>query len=72
MVCWLPVAGSTIEAIENPIWAASNDQERIMTPKEAMERGASYLVVGRPITTHPNPKEAARMVVAEMAEAVLE
>ena len=55
-----------------PTWAATNDQERIMTPKEAMERGASYLVVGRPITTHPNPKEAARMVVAEMAEAVVE
>ncbi|MEG1500755.1 MAG: orotidine-5'-phosphate decarboxylase [Clostridiales bacterium] len=53
-----------------PSWAASNDQERIMTPKEAVQRGATYLVVGRPITTHHNPKEAARMIVAEMEEAV--
>lgn len=32
-----------------------NDQKRIMTPKEAMEAGASYLVVGRPITQSANP-----------------
>lgn len=51
-----------------PSWAASDDQKRIMTPKEAIERGASHLVVGRPITKHSNPKEAARLVVAEMVE----
>ncbi|WP_028486628.1 orotidine-5'-phosphate decarboxylase [Thiomicrorhabdus chilensis] len=32
-----------------------NDQKRIMTPKEAMEAGASYLVVGRPITQSVTP-----------------
>lgn len=52
-----------------PLWAASNDQERIMTPKEAIEKGATHLVVGRPITTHRNPKEAARMIVEEMMAA---
>ena len=52
-----------------PLWAANNDQERIMTPKEAMEHGATYLVVGRPITMHRNPKEAAKMIVEEMAAA---
>lgn len=53
-----------------PVWSASNDQERIMTPKEAIEKGATYLVVGRPITTHESPKEAARLVIREMEEAV--
>ena len=49
-----------------PAWAAKGDQERIMTPKGAIARGASYLVVGRPITAHINPAEAAKMIVAEM------
>ncbi len=52
-----------------PVWAAVNDQERIMTPKQAVENGASYLVVGRPITTHAKPAEAARMIVEEIAQA---
>jgi len=51
-----------------PAWAAKGDQERIMTPKEAIARGASYLVVGRPITAHSNPVKAAKMIVAEMEE----
>ncbi len=51
-----------------PLWAAANDQKRIMTPKEAIVRGASYIVVGRPILKAESPVEAARMIVAEMAE----
>ncbi len=33
-----------------PNWACSDDQKRIMTPREAIEKGADYLVIGRPIT----------------------
>lgn len=33
----------------------SDDQKRIMTPAEALELGADYLVIGRPITTAPDP-----------------
>ncbi len=51
-----------------PEWAAKNDQKRIMTPKEAVEAGASYLVVGRPITAASDPVEAAKRIVAEMEE----
>lgn len=38
-----------------PEGAQQNDQQRIMTPRKAIEAGASYLVIGRPITQHPEP-----------------
>ena len=40
-----------------------------MTPKEAVEAGANYLVIGRPITKHENPAEAARLIVEEITAA---
>ena len=45
-----------------PDWAATDDQYRIMTPQQAIQNGASYLVIGRPITQHKNPAEALEMV----------
>ena len=39
---------------------SKSDQKRVMGPKEAMEKGASALVVGRPIIESSNPQEAAR------------
>lgn len=50
-----------------PAGAAVGDQKRVAGPAEALRQGASYLVVGRPITQAKNPAEAARQILAEMA-----
>ena len=49
-----------------PAWAASNDQQRVMTPAEAIDAGADYIVVGRPITAADNPREAAKTLLQEI------
>jgi orotidine-5'-phosphate decarboxylase len=49
-----------------PVWAAAQDQKRIMTPAEAVAKGADYLVIGRPITGAPDPNEAFLRVVEEL------
>jgi len=49
-----------------PAWAAVQDQKRIMTPAEAIGKGADYLVIGRPITGAPSPHEAFLKVLAEL------
>jgi orotidine-5'-phosphate decarboxylase len=48
-----------------PADAAMNDQQRVMTPAEAIRAGADYLVIGRPITAARNPVEAAQRITAE-------
>jgi orotidine-5'-phosphate decarboxylase len=52
-----------------PLWAAAQDQKRIMTPAEAVAKGADYLVIGRPITGAPSPQEAFLKVVEELDQA---
>ena len=53
-----------------PEGSAIGDQRRIATPAAAMAAGASYLVVGRPITRAVNPGAAARAILAEMRTAI--
>ena len=55
-----------------PAGAEIADQKRIATPTEALRLGASYLVVGRPITHAPNPAQAAETILNQMAEALLQ
>ncbi|MGE0109949.1 MAG: orotidine-5'-phosphate decarboxylase [Bdellovibrionales bacterium] len=49
-----------------PSWAATGDQKRITTPKDAIEAGATYLVIGRPITGAEDPVEAAQKIAEEL------
>jgi orotidine-5'-phosphate decarboxylase len=50
-----------------PEWAAANDQQRVVTPQQALSDGASYLVIGRPITRHPDPAEALRLITESIS-----
>lgn len=49
-----------------PAGAAVDDQKRVMTPGEAVRLGATYLVVGRPITAAAEPVRAAQAILAEL------
>jgi orotidine-5'-phosphate decarboxylase len=44
-----------------------NDQARVTTPSQAIQAGADYLVVGRPITGARDPRAAARAIAKEIA-----
>lgn len=46
-----------------PSNSMSDDQKRIMTPKDAMTAGANWLVIGRPITQADNPRDAAEAIL---------
>ena len=49
-----------------PGGSSRGDQQRVMTPAEAVRAGSDYLVVGRPITEAPSPLDAAREILDEM------
>jgi len=53
-----------------PAAAELGDQRRVITPAQAIARGAAYLVVGRPILSAPDPVAAADAIVAEIAAAL--
>lgn len=50
-----------------PLSAQADDQRRVMTPAEALEQGANYLVIGRPITAAPDPMQALLTIESEIA-----
>jgi len=49
-----------------PSWAAAQDQKRIMTPSQAIQKGADYLVVGRPIIEASSPQKAFFKILEEL------
>lgn len=48
------------------------DQKRVVTPRQALDDGASILVIGRPITGAPDPAQAVRDIAAGLAKEVIE
>ncbi|HET7192318.1 MAG TPA: orotidine-5'-phosphate decarboxylase [Pseudolabrys sp.] len=52
-----------------PAGSATGDQKRIMTPAGAIDAGADYLVVGRPVVEARDPRAAADSIVAEIEQA---
>jgi orotidine-5'-phosphate decarboxylase len=52
-----------------PAGSATGDQKRIMTPARAIEAGADYLVIGRPVLEARDPKGVADAIVAEIEQA---
>jgi orotidine-5'-phosphate decarboxylase len=50
-----------------PKWAEADDQKRVMTPRQALDAGADYLVIGRPITAQAKPREALAKILDELS-----
>lgn len=53
-----------------PSWAATADQARVSTPVEAIQAGADYVVVGRPITAARDPRKAITRILNEISSAL--
>jgi len=51
-----------------PSWARRDEHKRALGPREAFERGADFLVIGRPITSAVNPREAALRILEELED----
>src|SRR5205814_3596720 len=49
-----------------PSWAEPGDQKRFMTPRQAIEAGADYIGIGRPITAHARPEAALEKLLEEL------
>ncbi len=49
-----------------PVGADAGDQKRVMTPKDALDLGATHLVIGRPITGAPDPAAAYRDILQSL------
>jgi orotidine-5'-phosphate decarboxylase len=52
-----------------PAWSEANDQKRITTPAQAVELGADYIVIGRPITAAADKVAAAQKIIEELEAA---
>jgi orotidine-5'-phosphate decarboxylase len=55
-----------------PAGSETGDQKRVVTPRDAVESGASVLVIGRPITASPDPGKAAADILAQLSPSIAE
>jgi orotidine-5'-phosphate decarboxylase len=51
-----------------PSWSEAGDQRRVTTPRQALDAGADYLVIGRPIIAHTNPCKAVAKILDETGD----
>jgi len=51
-----------------PSWAAANDQKRIMTPSQALKKGADHIVIGRPVIAAASPAKAFDKILQEIRD----
>jgi orotidine-5'-phosphate decarboxylase len=49
-----------------PVGSDANDQNRIMTPAQAHDTGATHIVIGRPITGHDDPAASVRSIINDL------
>lgn len=49
-----------------PAGDSANDQKRVMTPREALDNGSNYLVIGRPVTQADSPVDKLRDIMADI------
>ncbi len=56
--------------VRPPNTGSADDQKRIVTPAQAFENGANYIVVGRPIRNAPSPRQTAEAIQADIAAAL--
>lgn len=76
VVCSAHEAGSVARAMPagflrvtpgiRPAKSLQNDQVRIMTPAEALKKGSTHLVIGRPITASPSPAKSLLEIIKEV------
>lgn len=62
----LPPAVQLVTPGIRPAGVAAGDQQRILSPREALAAGADWLVIGRPILEAPDPRAAASQILAEL------
>lgn len=63
----LPISFEIITPGIRPAGVSANDQKRIATPRQAIQNGATLLVLGRAITEAQNPGKAAEEIVREIS-----
>ena len=57
-----------------PLWSvvSGEDQKRVLSPKQAVSQGADFIVVGRPIIKDSDPLQAAKRIISELEEVIIE
>jgi orotidine-5'-phosphate decarboxylase len=62
----LPAGVQLVTPGIRPAGGAMNDQKRTLTPKDALDAGADWLVIGRPIWAAPDPRKAAENILSSL------